>query len=106
MYLQDRAGAGRAALNQARNTLLADAAQDPVLTQVRPNTLADAPRLNLAVDRVQAQSMGLSVGDIYTAIQLMLAPVYVNDFSYAGRVKRVIMQADAAFRSGPESLQR
>jgi multidrug efflux pump len=105
MYLQDRAGAGRAALNQARNTLLADAAQDPVLSQVRPNTLADAPRLNLAVDRVQAQSMGLSVGDIYTAIQLILAPVYVNDFSYAGRVKRVIMQADAAFRSGPESLQ-
>ncbi len=105
MYLQDRAGAGREALNQARNTLLAKAAQDPVLTQVRPNTLADAPRLNLTVDRVQAQSMGLAVGDIYTAIQLMLAPIYVNDFSYGGRVKRVTMQADAPFRTGPESLQ-
>jgi multidrug efflux pump len=106
MYLQDRAGAGRDALNQARNTLLGKAAQNPVLTQVRPNTLADAPRLSLAVDRVQAQSMGLAVGDIYTAIQLMLAPVYVNDFSYGGRVKRVTMQADAPFRTGPESLQR
>ncbi|MEP7061557.1 MAG: multidrug efflux RND transporter permease subunit [Betaproteobacteria bacterium] len=106
MYLQDRAGAGRDALNQARNTLLGKAAQDPLLTQVRPNTLADAPRLNLDVDRVQAQSMGLAVGDIYTAIQLMLAPVYVNDFSYGGRVKRVTMQADAPFRTGPESLQR
>ena len=33
--------------------------------------------------------MGLSVGDIYSAIQLMLAPVYVNDFVHEGRVKRV-----------------
>ena len=48
--------------------------------------------------------MGLSVGDIYSAIQLMLAPVYVNDFFYGGRVKRVTMQADAPFRIGPDAL--
>jgi multidrug efflux pump len=48
--------------------------------------------------------MGLSVGDIYSAIQLMLAPVYVNDFVQGGRVKRVTMQADAPFRTGAESL--
>ena len=50
--------------------------------------------------------MGLSVGDIYSAIQLMLAPVYVNDFVDEGRVKRVTMQADAPYRTGPESLTR
>ena len=105
MYLQDRSGAGRSALTQARNTLLGKSAQNPVLTGVRPNTLEDAPQLHLDVDRVQAQSMGLSVGDIYNAIGLMLAPVYVNDFTYGGRVKRVIIQADAAYRMGPEALQ-
>jgi multidrug efflux pump len=72
---------------------------------VRPNSLEDAPQLHLDVDRVQAQSMGLSVGDIYNAIGLMLAPVYVNDFAYGGPVKRVIMQADSEYRMGPESLQ-
>ncbi|MEO6928682.1 MAG: efflux RND transporter permease subunit, partial [Casimicrobiaceae bacterium] len=61
--------------------------------------------LNLVVDRVQAQSMGLSVGDIYNAIGLTLAPVYVDDFTYGGRVKRVTIQADAPFRTGPEALQ-
>ncbi|MCK5994407.1 efflux RND transporter permease subunit, partial [Klebsiella pneumoniae] len=45
------------------------------------------------------------VGDIYNAISLMLAPVYVNDFTYGGRVKRVIMQADAPYRMGPDALQ-
>lgn len=104
MYLQDRAGVGRPALTQARNELLAKASQDHTVTGVRPNTLEDAPQLKLTVDRVQAQSMGLGVGDIYNAIQLMLAPVYVNDFSDAGRVKRVYMRADAPYRTGPDSL--
>jgi multidrug efflux pump len=104
MYLQDRAGQGREALTEARNILLGKASQHPALTGVRPNTLEDAPQLKLDVDRVQAQAMGLSVGDIYSAIQLMLAPVYVNDFVDEGRVKRVTMQADTPFRTGPESL--
>ena len=42
--------------------------------------------------------MGLSLSDVYTSIQLMLAPVYANDFFYGGRVLRVNMQADAPFR--------
>ena len=105
MYLQDRGGAGRDALTAARNTLLGKAAQNPLLTGVRPNSLEDAPRLQLAVDRTQAQSMGLSVGDIYNAIGLMLAPIYVNDFTFEGRIKRVIMQADAPYRMGPKALQ-
>jgi multidrug efflux pump len=104
MYLQDRSGAGRDALGQAMGMLLGKAGQNPALAGVRPNTLADAPQLKLDVDRVQAQSMGLSVGDIYSAIQLMLAPVYVNDFVQGGRVKRVTMQADAPFRTGADSL--
>ncbi|MGA0587239.1 multidrug efflux RND transporter permease subunit [Dyella sp. KRB-257] len=104
MFLQDRAGAGRDALTQARNILLAKASQDPKLMAVRPNTLEEAPQLQLSVDRTQAESMGLSVSDIYNAVSLMLAPVYVNDFFYGGRVKRVTMQADAPFRTGPESL--
>ncbi len=106
MWLQDRAGLGHEALNQARNTLLGAAAQNPVLTGVRPNGLENAPQLQLHVDRVQAQSMGMSVNDIYSAIQLMLAPVYVNDFFYEGRIKRVNIQADAPYRQGPEALSR
>src|SRR3546814_6044292 len=58
MYLQDRAGQGREALGQALGQLLAKASQDPALTAVRPNTLADAPQLKLQVDRTQAQAMG------------------------------------------------
>ena len=68
LYLQDRAGQGHDALIDARNALLGKAAaKDTTLTAVRPNTLEDAPQLQLEVDRVQAQSMGLSVSDVYHA---------------------------------------
>jgi len=107
MYLQDRTGQGRQALTQARNMLLGQAFQQPdLLVGVRPNTLEDAPQLTLSVDRLQAQTMGLSVEDVYNAVQLMLAPIYVNDYFAEGRVKRVNIRADAPFRSGPESFSR
>ena len=105
MYLQARAGQGHDALIAARNQLLGDAGKHPeILAGVRPNGLEDTPQLEMKVDRVQAQSMGLSLSDVYSSIQLMLAPVYVDDFVYGGRVLRVSMQADSAFRVGPEAL--
>jgi multidrug efflux pump len=105
MYLQDRSGAGHDALIAARNILLGKAGDaTDKLAGVRPNGLEDAPQLAMTVDRVQAQSMGVALSDVYTAIQLMLAPVYADDFFYQGRVLRVIMQADAPFRMSPDAV--
>jgi multidrug efflux pump len=104
MYLQDRAGKGHDALTAARNALLGAASKSPSLAGVRPNGLEDTAQVKMTVDRVQAQSMGVSLSDIYSAIQLMLAPVYVDDFFHQGRVQRVIMQADAPFRMSPDAV--
>jgi len=105
MFLEDRAGLGREVLAGAQGTLLEKAAADQrTLSGVRANLLPPSPQLQLTVDRVQAQSMGLSASDVYTALQLMLAPVYANDFIYQGRVLRVLLQADAPWRMTPEAL--
>jgi len=104
-YLEDRGGLGREALTAAQETVLESAARNAALTGVRANLLPPSPQLRLTVDRVQAQSMGLSASDVYTALQLMLAPVYANDFIYQGRVLRVLLQADAAWRMTPEALE-
>src|SRR6267154_3041227 len=103
-YLEDRAGLGRQVLAESQTTILDQAAANPVLTAVRINSLQPAPRLQLTVDRVQAEALGLSVSDVFTEVQLMLAPVYANDFLYEGRVLRVLLQADAPYRTGPEAL--
>ena len=107
LYLQDRNSAGHDALAAAAGLAFAKAGEkQDTLAGVRPNVLPDTPQLKLNVDRVQAQSMGLSLSDVYTAIQLMLAPVYVNDFINNGRVQRVTMQADAPFRANSDSFNR
>lgn len=105
MYLQARDGQSRDQLTQAESALLAEAAQNPALFGVRANSLPEAPQLQVSVDRVQAQSMGLSLTDVYNTIQMDLAPVYVNQFTYAGRVKRVFVQADAPFRMGLNAFE-
>ncbi|MDR5759488.1 efflux RND transporter permease subunit [Caballeronia sp. LZ035] len=105
MYLQARAGQSRAELAQAQGALLASAAKSPVLFGIRPNSLPYAPQLDIAVDRTQAQAMGLSLSDVYQTLQMELAPFYINQFTYGGRVKRVYVQADAPFRMSLDALQ-
>jgi multidrug efflux pump len=104
MYLQARTGQSRAQLAQAVQTLLAGAAKDPRLSGIRQNSLPNAPQLEMSVDRNQAQTMGLSLTDVYNTVQSELAPFYVNQFTYAGRVKKVYVQADAPFRMGLDAL--
>ncbi|MDR5815687.1 efflux RND transporter permease subunit [Caballeronia sp. LZ033] len=105
MYLQARAGQSRAELAQAQGVLLGSAAKSPVLFGIRPNSLPYAPQLDIAVDRTQAQAMGLSLSDVYQTLEMELAPFYINQFTYGGRVKRVYVQADAPFRMSLDALQ-
>lgn len=105
MYLQAREGQSRAELGQAERTLLANATKSPVLFGIRPNSLPYAPQLDIAVDRTQAEAMGLSLSDVYNTLELELAPFYVNQFTYGGRVKKVFIEADAPYRMGLEAFQ-
>jgi multidrug efflux pump len=105
-YLEDRAGLGRAALDAAAHKLIAQANRNRMLYNVRINGLAPEPELHLHIDRVQADAMGVSTQQAYQAIQLMLAPVFANDFIYDGRVEQVLVQAAAPYRMGPRDLQQ
>jgi multidrug efflux pump len=104
--LQDRGGNGHAALVAARNQLLGLAAQSKVVTGVRPDGLEDASQLQLEIDRDKASALGVSFDAINAAISTALGSVYVNDFPNAGRLQRVVVQADAPARMQPEDLLR
>ncbi|HEX7853714.1 MAG TPA: efflux RND transporter permease subunit [Sphingobium sp.] len=102
--LKDEANLGHEKLIAARNQLLGMAAQDKRLAQVRPNGIEDTPQLKLNVDQAAAGAIGLSQADINTTVSTAFGGSYINDFIDRGRVKRVYMQADADFRTTPESL--
>ena len=104
--LQDRSGAGRAALLAARGQLLGMAAKSPVLTQVRPDGLEDAPQLQIDIDRDQAGALGVSFDAINASLSTSLGSSYINDFPNQGRLQRVVVQADAPARMQPGDLLR
>ena len=53
------------------------------------------PQINLKLDRERAQALGISISDIFSAMQTALGGAYTNDFNLFGRTWQVIVQADA-----------
>ncbi len=104
--LLDRGGLGHAKLTEARNMLLGMAAQNPVLTKVRPNGLEDVPEYRVDVEWDRAGVLGVPVSSIHHTISAAFGSSYVNDFIQGGRVKRVFVQADAPYRMLPEDLEK
>jgi multidrug efflux pump len=103
--LEDRGGLGHDALMAARNQLLAEAAQSPVLTRVRPNGLDDQPQFSVQIDREKASALGVALPAIDQTFSIAWASSYVNNFlDTDNRIKRVYVQADAPFRMNPEDL--
>ena len=62
------------------------------------------PSIYLNIDRTKAQALGVSVNDIFTALQDTLGSAYVNDFNLFGRVWQVNVQAEARNRSKIDNL--
>ena len=104
MRLQDRGGNGHDALLAARNQLLGMAAKNPLLMSVRPDGLEDAPQLQLDIDRDKAGALGVNFAAINTTLSTALGSSYINDFPNAGRLQRVVVQADAPSRMQPDDL--
>ncbi|MEW6658748.1 MAG: efflux RND transporter permease subunit [Thermodesulfobacteriota bacterium] len=104
--LQDRGGLGHDALMAARNQLLGLAAQDPRLMRVRPSGLEDVTQYRIDVDWEKAGALGVPINTIHSTISSAFGSAYVNDFIQGGRVKRVYVQADAAYRMLPKDLER
>ena len=104
MMVEDRAGRGPQALQRRVNAMMAKAAQTPGLTQVFSLFETSTPQLYLDIDRTKAQLLGVSVPDVFAALQIYIGSSYVNDFNLFGRTFRVTAQADS--RLSPRSQGR
>ncbi|MAD04500.1 MAG: hydrophobe/amphiphile efflux-1 family RND transporter [Pseudoalteromonas sp.] len=106
LYLQDRVGLGHEKLLEARNMFLGMAAQNPVLSGVRPNGQEDKPELELDIDLAKAEALGLTQADINNTLSTAWGSSYVNDFIDRGRVKKVYLQGTPESRMVPEDLDK
>ncbi|MBO9716279.1 MAG: multidrug efflux RND transporter permease subunit [Pseudoxanthomonas sp.] len=104
MRIQDRAGAGSAAVAAAAMGLVQAAAAEPVLMGVRPDATPPTPQLVVDVDRIKARALGLNLAQVNQALATMFGSAYVNDFVYQQNVLRVLVQAEADQRMSAEDI--
>ena len=105
-FLKDNANLGHDALVAARNQFLGAASKNPLLRNVRPNGQEDTPQFRLDLDTRKASALGLSMADVNSTLSTAWGGQYIDDFIDRGRVKRVILQADAPYRMVPEDFKR
>jgi multidrug efflux pump len=106
LEIEDRGQLGHERLLAARNQLLGMAAQNPLLSAVRPNGLEDAPQFLLHIDREKANAYGVSVSNLNATIEGALGSEYINQFMRSGRVKQVYVQGEIGSRMSPQDISR
>jgi hydrophobe/amphiphile efflux-1 (HAE1) family protein len=102
--LQALEGQDPTAMNGVMNGLIAAANQDPRLSHVFSTFSANNPSIYLEIDRAKAEVLGLSMSDIFTALQATLGGVYVNNFNLFGRTWQVNVQGEAKDRADISAL--
>ncbi len=95
----------RARFVELRDQLIAAARKDPKLTSVRASVLPDTPQLKVDIDDDKLAVLGLDESDVLRTLSMAWGGSYVNDFVDRGRVKRVFLQGEAAYRAAPNDLQ-
>ncbi|MBZ9939245.1 efflux RND transporter permease subunit [Mesorhizobium sp. BR1-1-16] len=106
LQIEDRAGLGYQALDNATKDFLAKAGQTPELAGLFSSFQINVPQLFADIDRPKAEQLGVAVTDVFDTLQIYLGSLYVNDFNAFGRTYSVRVQADAAFRALPEDIGR
>jgi len=104
LQIEDRAGRGYEALDEASKSFLAKAAQAPELARMFSGLQVNVPQLYADIDRTKARQLGVAVTDVFDTLQIYLGSIYVNDFNKFGRVYSVRVQADAPFRARADDV--
>ena len=98
LYVQDRAGRGPRALEQAAGTVTGPANQTPGLVQVFTLFNTSTPQVYADIDRTKAEMLGVPITRFFDTLSTYMGSSFVNDFNILGRTYRVTAQADNPFR--------
>ncbi len=101
LRLQDRAGLGREALVAARDELLQKANASPVIAYAMMENLEDAPQLRLDIDRRQGPGPGRGFRCRQRRAVHSLRLGHHQRLPNAGRLQRVVVQADTGAGARP-----
>jgi hydrophobic/amphiphilic exporter-1 (mainly G- bacteria), HAE1 family len=94
-----------AQLEHLAQAIVERASSQSAFQVVRNSFRADAPQLNVTIDRVKSETLGVPLGNALDALSSFVGSTYVGQFNKFGRVFQIYVQAEAAARLQPESLK-
>ncbi|WP_130618023.1 efflux RND transporter permease subunit [Dyella amyloliquefaciens] len=103
-WLQSTGNASYQQLEGKVREFIAKAKQRPELRSVNTTINTRSRQLLVEVDRERAETQGVAVQDVYTAMQTMFGSLYVSQFPKSSRLFQVILQAEPANRMKPDDL--
>jgi hydrophobe/amphiphile efflux-1 (HAE1) family protein len=98
VMVEDRGNLGLAELQKGTDKLVEAANATKGLQGVSTSLRVATPWLYLDIDRDKVSSQGISLDDVFTALQVYLGSYYVNNFTQFGRTWQVNVMADPRYR--------
>jgi multidrug efflux pump len=105
-WIQDTAAGESSRLDALTREFLVKARMRPELAGLSSTFRATTQQLRIEVDREKSSLLGVSVKDVYSAVQAQFGSLTVSQFNEYSRVWWVILQSEPAYRQNPEDLTR
>ena len=93
-------------LQNATDNVISQAATQSALSNLVTSFRAGAPHVRVDVDRSKAETLKVSIGEVFTTLSSYLGSAYVNRFNKFGLTLQVYLQAESQYRTKPEDILR
>jgi len=107
MQLEIRSGNFDYALLQTlADTVIKNGSAQSALQRLGTSFRAGVPQLAVTVDRIKAETLGIEVGQVFSALSGYVGSSYVTQFNKFGRTFQVYVQAAPEARVRPDDIRR
>ncbi len=88
------------------NELIKQANSDPRIAKAYTTYSTNYPMYQINIDRQKTSALGIDLAELFSTMQVYLGSYYINDFTKFGKVFRVMVQANKAYRSEKGDIRK
>lgn len=104
--LQNKGKLTREKFNELAAIFIHKVKESPAIAYAMIDGMPDGPQLVIDIDREKAEALGVNFNSINDVISAYYGSSMVADYVSAGRLQRVVVQADGKSRKSPDELAR
>ena len=94
-----------ALLQSLANTIVSDGNAQSALQRLATTFRAGAPQFSITVDRIKAETLGITVGNVFSALSTYIGSYYAAQFNNFGHVFQVYTQALPEYRASVADIE-